>query len=136
MRDGWEAAEARAKSSETIFKKSEKQFLKIALRISSTFRDLKLKLSQIEIRFTRRNYENISAKSSVLIAMLSNDKIHPKLAFSHCGLFADPEAAYAMSETYAKEQEEKDAKDLENYYKLQSVVNHADESEKDSEGAA
>ena len=120
MRDGWEAAEARAKSSETIFKKSEKEFLKIALRISNTFRNLDLKLSQIEIRFTRRNYENISAKAAVLVSMLSNDKIHPKLAFSHCGMFADPESAYAMSEAYMKEQEERDEKDLENYYHLQS----------------
>ncbi len=133
MRDGWEAAEARAKSSETIFKKSEKQFLKIALRISSTFRDLKLKLSQIEIRFTRRNYENISAKSSVLISMLSSDKIHPKLAFSHCGMFADPESAYAMSEAYMREQEEKDEKDLEAFYKLQGNKNNTAEEEKNSE---
>lgn len=119
MRDGWEAAEARAKSSETIFKKSEKEFLKIALKISNTFRDMHLKLSQIEIKFTRRNYENINTKATVLTSMLSNDKIHPKLAFSHCGMFADPEAAFAMSEAYSKEKEEQDAKDLEKYYQLQ-----------------
>lgn len=133
MRDGWEAAEARAKSSETIFKKSEKEFLKIALKISNTFRDINLKLSQIEIRFTRRNYENISAKSSVLISMLSSDKIHPKLAFSHCGMFADPESAYAMSEAYMREQEEKDEKDLEAFYKLQGNKNNPAEEEKNSE---
>lgn len=137
MRDGWEAAEARAKSTETIFKKSEKQFLKIALNIANTFRDMNLKLSQIEIRFTRRNYENISEKATVLTTMLSNDKIHPKLAFSHCGMFADPEAAYTMSEAYSKEREKQDAKDLENFYRLKSNDSRQDDgNQNDNEGAA
>lgn len=137
MRDGWEAAEARAKSTETIFKKSEKQFLKIALNIANTFRDMNLKLSQIEIRFTRRNYENISEKATVLTTMLSSDKIHPKLAFSHCGMFADPEAAYTMSEAYSKEREKQDAKDLENFYRLKSNDSRQDdENQNDNEGAA
>ena len=137
MRDGWEAAEARAKSTETIFKKSEKQFLKIALNIANTFRNMNLKLSQIEIRFTRRNYENISEKATVLTTMLSNDKIHPKLAFSHCGMFADPEAAYTMSEAYSKEREKQDAKDLENFYRLKSNDSRQDDgNQNDNEGAA
>ena len=33
LRDGWEAAEARAKATEEIFKSSERKFLKIVLRI-------------------------------------------------------------------------------------------------------
>ena len=137
MRDGWEAAEARAKSTETIFKKSEKQFLKIALNIANTFRNMNLKLSQIEIRFTRRNYENISEKATVLTTMLSNDKIHPKLAFSHCGMFADPEAAYTMSEAYSKEREKQDAKDLEDFYRLKSNKSRQDDgNQNDNEGAA
>lgn len=137
MRDGWEAAEARAKSTETIFKKSEKQFLKIALNIANTFRNMNLKLSQIEIRFTRRNYENISEKATVLTTMLSNDKIHPKLAFSHCGMFADPEAAYTMSEAYSKEREKQDAKDLEDFYRLKSNDSRQDDgNQNDNEGAA
>ena len=35
MRDGWSAAEARAKDSELMFKLSEKEFLKLVLRICS-----------------------------------------------------------------------------------------------------
>lgn len=97
MRDGWSAAEARAKESELTFKRSEKEFLKIALRIANSYGKISLRLSDIDIRFTRRNYENIQEKSQVLTTMLSNDMIHPRLAFEHCGMFADPELAYTAS---------------------------------------
>ena len=107
MRDGWSAAEARAKDTELMFKKSEKEFLKLVLRICNDLSDLSLKLSSLEIRFTRRNYENISEKANVLVTMLNNPKIAPQLAFTHCGMFSDPQIAYAMSMAYAEEQEKK-----------------------------
>lgn len=109
MRDGWSAAEARAKDSELMFKLSEKEFLKLVLRICSDLSDLELKLSDVEVRFTRRNYENISQKATVLTTMLSNPKIAPVLAFTHCGMFSDPQLAYRMSMDYAEEQEKKAA---------------------------
>lgn len=107
-RDGWSAAEARAKDSELMFKLSEKEFLKKVLRICRDLSDLELRLSSIEVRFTRRNYENIVEKANVLTTMLNNNKIDPRLAFIHCGMFVDPEIAYQMSMEYAKEQEEKE----------------------------
>ena len=109
MRDGWSAAEARAKDSELMFKKSEKEFLKLVLRICRDLTDLNLKLSGLEIRFTRRNYENITEKANVLVAMLNNPKIAPQLAFSHCGMFIDPEMAWNMSKAYMGEQAKKAA---------------------------
>lgn len=109
MRDGWSAAEARAKDSELMFKLSEKEFLKLVLHICSDLSDLELKLSNVEVRFTRRNYENIAQKSTVLTTMLSNPKIAPVLAFTHCGMFSDPQLAYRMSMDYAEEQEKKAA---------------------------
>lgn len=109
MRDGWSAAEARAKDSELMFKLSEKEFLKLVLRICSDLSDLELKLSNVEVRFTRRNYENIAQKATVLTTMLSNPKIAPVLAFTHCGMFSDPQLAYRMSMDYAEEQEKKAA---------------------------
>lgn len=113
MRDGWSAAEARAKDTELMFKMSEKQFLKLAIRITNDLKNMGLKLADIEIRFTRRNYENIQEKTQVLTTMLSNDKIHPQLAFEHCGLFVDPEIAYTKSMEYAKEREDELTKELE-----------------------
>ena len=107
MRDGWSAAEARAKDAELMFKKSERIFLRLVLNICKTLKGMNLRVSNVEIRFTRRNYENILQKAQVLNLMLKNSKIHPRLAFEHCGLFVDSDLAYTLSEEYAKEQEAK-----------------------------
>lgn len=104
LRDGWSLAEARAKDSEHIFKRSEKRMLRLVLRISRDLAGLTLTLKDIDLQFTRRNYEGIQSKSQVLCAMLNQPKIHPLLAFQHSGLFIDPESAYAMSMKYYEEQ--------------------------------
>ena len=121
MRDGWTDAEARAKDTELMFKMSEKRFLKMAINIANTYRDLDLKLSSIEIRFTRRNYENIQAKAQVLTTLLGNDKIHPRLAFEHCGLFVDPDLAYTQSKEYSEERKAEAVKELEDFAKTQTI---------------
>ncbi|MDO4754512.1 MAG: phage portal protein, partial [Bacillota bacterium] len=108
MRDGWEAAETRAKDSETMFKSSEAETLKLVLKICGGLREgMELKLSDIEVKFTRRNYEAIQSKSQVLISMLNNEKIHPLLAFEHSGMFSDPESAYLLSMKHYEEQARK-----------------------------
>lgn len=107
MRDGWSDAEARAKDSENVFKKSEKKMLKLVLRICRELSDVKLYLKDIEMKFTRRNYDNIQSKSQVLVSMLNCDKIHPQLAFQHAGMFSDSESAYKMSKNYYEEQQKK-----------------------------
>lgn len=103
LKNGWQGAEARAKDSELMFKKSEREFLKIVIRICEDLYPLGLKLGDIDIHFTRRNYEDILAKSQVLTTMLASDKIAPKLAFQASGLFVDSEEAYQESKTYVEE---------------------------------
>lgn len=120
MRDGWSAAEARAKDSELMFKKSERQFLRLILNICKTLTGMQLKPGNVEIRFTRRNYENISQKAQVLDIMLKNPKIHPRLAFEHCGLFVDADLAYSVSAEYAEEQERKAQELLEKQSQLKN----------------
>lgn len=100
MRDGWSDAEARARRTESMFKRSEKEFLKLVLKICAGTGRFDLKLSDIGIQFTRRNYENITEKANVLTMLLGSDKIAPQLAFDHCGMFTDSSAAYAMSKRY------------------------------------
>ena len=119
LRDGWSDAEARAKDSENVFKRSEKKMLKLVLRICRDIGGLNLMLRDIDMRFTRRNYEAIQSKSQVLIAMLSNPKIHPQLAFQHSGMFSDSESAYTMSMKYYEEQQEKDIKSEGNTLDMQ-----------------
>ena len=104
LRDGWSLAESRAKDSELMFKRSEKEVLRLVLKLCDGLADLKLRLKDIDMKFTRRNYDNIQSKSQVLVSMLQQTKIHPLLAFTHCGLFSDPESAYTMSNEYYEEQ--------------------------------
>ena len=107
LKNGWQGAETRAKDSEMMFKRSEKEMLKLVLKLCDGLADLKLKLKDIDMKFTRRNYDNIQSKSQVLVSMLQQPKIHPLLAFTHCGMFSDPESAYTMSNEYYEEQMEK-----------------------------
>ena len=112
MRDGWSLAESRAKDSELMFKQAEHEVLKLVLRIIRDSEGLsddvyKLRLKNISLQFTRRNYENVQSKAQVLVSMLQQNKIHPRLAFQHSGLFTDPESAYQLSREYSEEQAEK-----------------------------
>ena len=107
MRDGWQAAEARAKATELMFKRAEKSFLRLILRILRDTVGTKLRLTDIETHFTRRNYENIASKSQVLISMLDNPWIHPETAYASCGMFPDPESAYLQGKAWHDENEKK-----------------------------
>ena len=100
LKGGWENAETRARESELMFKKSEIPFMKLLFDILRKKNVVDLEVSDVDIRFTRRNYENIQVKSQVLTTMLSNEKIAPKLAFESCGMFIDPEEAYKESKDY------------------------------------
>lgn len=106
MRDGWSEVEARTQETELMFKDSERQFLKIALNITRilTGGKYKIALGDLDIKFTRRNYENIYQKTLVLDVMLKNPKIAPRLAFEVCGLFGDSEGAYNESEEYYRKE--------------------------------
>jgi SPP1 family phage portal protein len=109
LKNGWQGAETRAKDSELMFKEAEQNTLKLILRIIRDTQGLSdelysLRLKDIALQFTRRNYENIQSKAQVLTQMLARKEIHPRLAFAHCGMFTDPEDAYRVSEKYAEEQ--------------------------------
>lgn len=109
-RDGFVAAEQYAKNSESVFRKSEYDSLALMIKIANAIDPslmLNVETPDVEIRFTRRNYENISEKSTVLTTMLANPHIAPQLAFQHCGMFADPDLAARISEEYYEQYEKK-----------------------------
>lgn len=109
LRNGWQNAETKAQETEVFFKESEKASLKVALVIARTLtrNALNLFLSNLDIKFTRRNYEDILTKKQVLIDMLKSGKVAPRLCFVVCGLFQDPESAYLESQAYIEEQSKK-----------------------------
>lgn len=101
---GWSNAEARAKSIELSFKRSEKLFLKMVLRIIQDTLNVdpqlrKLKLWDIDIKFTRNKTDSILVKAQALLNLLEAG-VHPRIAFTICGLFNDPEQAYVDSQPY------------------------------------
>lgn len=102
IQNGWSQAEARAKSSETMFKGSERTMLELVFKICRTISkdNVNLRISDVDCKSTRTNYENVQVKAQVLCEMLNTPRVHPKLAFEACGLFSDPENAYLISEDH------------------------------------
>lgn len=99
LRDGWQQAEARARDTEMMFKKSERDFLALTIRVLRDKMDLNLELSDVDVKFTRRQHDNLLVKSQSLQNMLEAG-ISPEVAIAQCGLFNDPQDVYAQSKEY------------------------------------
>lgn len=112
LRDGWSDAEARAKITESYFKKSERKFLNMLILMSNDIGGTNIKLYQVDIRFPRRNYTNDSAKVTNLIAMLGCDWIAPQAAYEHSDMFPDPDAAFKEAKEWHDSLEEKQSMQL------------------------
>ena len=108
LRSGFVDASTRAIATERIFKQSENEFLRIALRICNAKRGMQLQLSSVEPHFERFNSDNILSNAQALTTMLASGKIHPELCFEAVPIFSDPNSAYRMSAEYEAEQLEKE----------------------------
>ena len=71
-----------------------------------------LREDDITERFTRRNYEDISTRATVLTMLLGCDKVNPKQAYQVCGLFPDPEEAVIQGLDWYREMEKKTVKEM------------------------
>lgn len=107
LKNGWEGAETRAQAFETMFQLPEQEMLTVVSILCQGITGMSFDPTDIEVKFTRRNYENILSKSQTLITMLQNDKVHPQKAYEASGLFVDTEEAYRMGmEWYEKQKAE------------------------------
>lgn len=107
LKNGWQGAETRAQDFENMFSEPEQRTLELVTEICGTLGDLKLDASNVEPKFTRRNYEDLLSKSQTLVTMLGQDKIHPQCAYEACGLFVDTQDAYNMGMEWYEEQQKK-----------------------------
>jgi SPP1 family phage portal protein len=96
LRNGWDFAEKRAEINEKPYEKSEKDFLRIALKILSVNGLLDLKLSDIEIKFNRSKTDNMIVKTQALLNQLTAG-INPQIAIKTCELYGDNEDVYLKS---------------------------------------
>lgn len=98
LKNGWQGAETRATEFEAMFKLPEMEMLEVVSIICNVLNKGEYSFDPylLDIKFTRRNYEDILSKSQTLTTMLGNDKIHPQKAYEASGLFVDTEEAYQM----------------------------------------
>lgn len=99
LRNGYYFSEKRAELSEPIFKRSERQSIKIILRILDVKEILSLKLSDIDIKVTRSKMDNMQVKAQVAQMLLASG-YHPKIVTKVINLFPDPEETYTESKPY------------------------------------
>lgn len=115
-RDGWQDAETNAQNTELSFRVPEKRFLRLVLGICRNRQDapVDLSLGDVDVKFTRRNFANLSAKVSAFatLANIANQGLlHLKDAFSLSTLFPDPESAFANALKWAEAVMAKQAQD-------------------------
>jgi len=103
FRDGWQSAEAQAQTTEDYFRASEIEALDLMLYLMRLRGKGSLEVEDVDIRFTRRFYDNVATKTNVLISMLKENKIAPKVAYETCGLFYNPQLAYEQGMAYYEE---------------------------------
>ena len=102
LSNGWQIAETHARSVEQTFTQSEREMLKVVLKILSlteTSEVADLKLSDIDIKFSRNRTDSLLVKTQGLSNMLQAG-IHPLIAITHCGLFSDPQGVWNDSKAY------------------------------------
>ena len=112
MKNGWWNSEARMKETEGMWRKSATESHKIVFKICYEANAFDLRVSDIQLKFLRRSYEDKMAKSQTL-SMLLGAKVPPLLAFQIAEVVADSEAAAKQYETYQEEQEAKLLEEME-----------------------
>lgn len=103
LRNGWQGAETRAEAFEAMYQQPETEMLRVVAILCNGLSDFSFDPSDLEVKFTRRNYENILSKSQTLVTMLAQDKIHPRSAYEASGLFVDTEEAYQLGMAWYKQ---------------------------------
>lgn len=104
LRDGWGRCEQNARTTEQLFKKSEREFLRLALKIVNDTVGIDLALSEVDFAFTRRQNDNLLSKTQALIQMMQSG-LDPAVAIDTCGLFNDPADVAQKSKPYLRKWE-------------------------------
>lgn len=109
----------RAKQDDLNFKKSERQFLKLILKIckedirKDTDKIENLKISDIDIKIPRDKSDNLLVKAQALLNLLEAG-VHPEIAFTVVGLFGDPHDVFQKSVKFQGEDFWKKVQDIAN----------------------
>ena len=99
---GFTSASVRVENEEKAFKKCDRNALKVILRICKNSVESgikKLKVSDIDIKFSRDLSDNLLVKTQALMNM-QDANIPPQVANAVVGLFNDPVAVTKLQEAY------------------------------------
>ena len=105
---GFTSASVRVENEEKAFKKCDRNVLKVILKICKESDDSEikeLKVSDIDIKFSRDLSDNLLVKTQALLN-LATANIPPEIRNSVIGLFSDPVAVTRMQEKLLNEKEE------------------------------
>ena len=102
LSNGWQIAETQAKNVEQTFSESEREMLGVILKIceqTEVSEVAKLKISDIDIKFSRNRTDSLLVKTQALANQLQAG-IHPLVAITTCGLYSDPQGVWNDSKPY------------------------------------
>jgi hypothetical protein len=102
LSNGWQIAETHARSMEQTFTDSEREMLKVVLRVTNLVSSgalATLKLSDIDVKFSRNRTDSLLVKTQGLANQLQAG-IHPLVAITNCGLYSDPQSVWNDSKPY------------------------------------
>ena len=103
---GFTSASVRVENEEKSFKKCDRNALKVVLKICRGLEASKikqLKVSNIDIKFSRDLSENLLVKTQALLN-LTTAQIPPEIRNAVIGLFSDPVAVTKLQKAYIEEQ--------------------------------
>lgn len=96
---GWYQADAAARNTEDLFKKSNRQFDKIIVEILRRKGLLDIDLNDFEINFVRNETANVQSKAQAFQTLMAAG-LHPELAAAKSGISNDPVKDMKMSEKW------------------------------------
>lgn len=126
MKNGWSDAEARAKETDSQWRHSETEFLKVVFSICKQAGALDLKVSQVEMRFMRRAYEDLLTKTQAFTTLMGAG-CPPLQAFKISGVVVDSESAALQYEQYQEAKEASMQEQLRQQHEYEQDDSHSDE---------
>ena len=95
-RDGWYQADAAARNTEDLFKRSNRQFDRILIDVLNRRGLLDIEITDFELNFIRNETANVQSKAQAFQTLMAAG-FHPILAAGKSGISNDPVADMTMS---------------------------------------
>lgn len=99
LRAGWQMADTHARNTEDLFKRSNRYFDEIFLRIVAKRTGIKVDVEDFELCFIRNDMNNLLVKTQAAMNM-KDLGFSPELALERSGLSSDPITDVARSQKY------------------------------------